>query len=115
MKFNLNGRQASAPEEMEDWVCRYRASGMGLQHFAREHGLAATRLHYWVYGRGRTRAVRTNSGAPLFQEVKLPEGLPLPASWAAEISLPEGVAVRFSAGAAPVWIGAVVQALRRPC
>jgi hypothetical protein len=41
--------------------------------------------------------------------------LPAFDSWAAEVSLPGGVAARFSQKAAAEWIGLVVQALRRPC
>jgi hypothetical protein len=115
MRIKFNGQGSNTPEEIAGWVSRYRASGLGLQHFAREQGLAATRLHYWVYRRGRPRPARPDSGLPLFQEVKLPEGLPFRSNWAAEISLPEGLAARFSAAAPPVWIGSVVQALRRPC
>jgi hypothetical protein len=115
MRINLNGQRATAPDEMANWVSRYRASGMGLQRFAQEHGIAATRLHYWVYRRSRPRPARPEAVRPVFQELKLAEGLPLLPNWAAEISLPEGLAVRFSAAAPPVWIGAVVQSLRRPC
>jgi hypothetical protein len=115
MRIKFNGQGTSTPEEIANWVSRYRASGLGLRRFAQEHGLAATRLHDWVYRRNRPRPVRSDSGLPLFQEVKLAEGLPLLWNWAAEISLPEGLALRFSAAAPPVWIGEVVQTLRRPC
>jgi hypothetical protein len=115
MRIKFNGQGTNTPEEIANWVSRYRASGLGLQRFAQEHGIAATRLHYWVYRRARLRPTRPDSDRPLFQEVKFAEGLPLPGNWAAEISLPEGRAIRFGAAAPPVWIGSVVQALRRPC
>jgi hypothetical protein len=53
--------------------------------------------------------------APLFQEVKLAAGVAPSTGWAAEISLPKGVAIRVSAAVAPAWISSVVQALQRPC
>ena len=115
MKINLNGQRAYTPDEIADWVSRYRASGLGLRRFAQEHGIAATRLHYWVYQKSRSRSAGLEAVRPVFQELKLAEGLPLLPNWAAEISLPEGLAARFSAAAPPVWIGAVVQSLRRTC
>jgi hypothetical protein len=53
--------------------------------------------------------------APVFQEVKLPSRPEWGCSWAAEVSLPKGLAVRFNANASAEWIGSVVQALQRPC
>ena len=52
---------------------------------------------------------------PVFQELRVATMLPAFDSWAAEVSLPGGVAARFSQKAAAEWIGLVVQALRRPC
>ena len=51
----------------------------------------------------------------MFQEVQMAAGLPAMQSWAAEISLPTGVAIRFSAAALPAWVVSVVQALQGPC
>jgi hypothetical protein len=99
---------------MADWVGRYRASGLGLRTFAEQHGLSESRLHYWVYGKRQGRLARPAASAPLFQELNLTGGLAL-ANWAAEINLSSGLAVRFSAAAAPAWIGEVVEQLRRPC
>jgi hypothetical protein len=102
-------------------IARYRASGLGLRAFALKEGLPAGRLHYWVYqkpakatGRGPTQR-RPAALAPVFREVRLPSGPEGNCRWAAELSLPEGVVVRFSAGASAQWIGSVVQALARPC
>jgi hypothetical protein len=52
---------------------------------------------------------------PVFQEVKVATMLPGVVNWAAEVSLPRGLAVRFSQTAPVEWIGSVVQALQRPC
>ena len=101
-------------------IGRYRRSGLSLRDFARAEGLPPGRLHYWLYQKHRPSAVAnrprgSRPAVPAFQEVKLASGLSLVTSWAAEVSLPTGVAVRFSATALPAWIGAVVQALQRPC
>lgn len=114
MKHNANGQRVFTPEEIGDWISRYRAGGLGLGAFAAQHGLAKSRLHYWVYDKRYAKLAKPSLPAPLFQEVKLAGGLAL-SSWAAEVSLSSGVAVRFSAAATPEWIGSVVQALQRPC
>lgn len=107
--------------EIADLIARYRASGLGLKAFALEEGLPPGRLRYWIYqkpagvtGR-RSTGRRPVTAAPLFQEVKLPTRTEWGCGWAAEVGLPGGIAVRFSASASAEWIGSVVQALQRPC
>ena len=51
---------------------------------------------------------------PVFQEVKF-DPPALLASWAAEVRLDNKLSIRFSATANPSWIGAVIQAVQRPC
>ena len=102
-------------------IARYRASGLGLKAFALEEGLPPGRLHYWIYQKstgawGRRPAKPTQAAIALvFQEVELPSKLEWGCSWATEIGLPRGIAVRFSASASAEWIGSVVQVLQRPC
>jgi len=102
-------------------ISRYRASGLSLAQFAEAEGMPAGRLHYWLYqknpngGRERSLSSSGKAPAPVFQEVMLAAGLPTSASWAAEVSLPKGLVIRFSQAAPPAWIGAVVQVLQRPC
>jgi len=102
-------------------IARYRASGLGLKAFALEEGLPPGRLHYWIYQKparvsGRRPAKPTQTAvAPVFQEVKLPSKAQWSCSWAAEVGLPGGMAIRFSASASAEWIGSVVQALQRSC
>ena len=102
------------PDEISDWIRRYRSSGLALSAFAEQHGLSRNRLHYWVYvprfARPRQRVVP----APVFQELKVTAELP-PQSWAAEISLPTGAVARFTAMATPAWIHSVLEGLRPPC
>jgi len=114
-------RRVGAAEPISALIARYRRSGLSLAEFARAERLPPGRLHYWIYQKPRLGAVahRPRGGCPAatpaFQEVRLASGLGLVTSWAAEVSLPAGLAVRFSATAAPGWVGAVVQALQRPC
>lgn len=86
--------------------------------FAQEQGIPPGRLHYWIYQKGRTRpsqALRALVPKPVFQELKVATMLPAIDNWAAEVSLPGGVAARFSQKAQAEWIGWVIQALQRPC
>ena len=107
--------------EIATLIARYRASGLGLKAFALEEGLPPGRLHYWIYqksaGASGLRPAKPTPAAvaPVFQEVKLPSKPEWGCSWATEIGLPGGIAVRFSASASAEWIGSVVQALQRPC
>ena len=114
-------RHVEGTEAIAALIGRYRRSGLSLRDFARTEGLPPGRLRYWLYQKHRRSAAPdkpTGSNAaatPAFQEVRLVNGLSLVTSWAAEVSLPAGLAVRFSATAQPAWVGAVVQALGRPC
>jgi hypothetical protein len=115
MKHDSHDQRAYTPQEIAQWIGRYRASGLSLGAFAQKHGLPKSRLHYWVYDKRYASLVQPEISVPTFQEVRLTAGLPGQQSWALEISLPAGPVARFSAGAAAAWIGAVVQALQRPC
>jgi len=102
-------------------VAAYRQSGVSLKQFARERRIRPGRLHYWVYQKNQepkpgslAQEPRANREAG-FQEVKLEAGGAWLQSWAAEVSLPQGLNVRFSGMASSDWIGAVIQALQRPC
>jgi hypothetical protein len=111
----------ASSQEIADVIARYRVSGLGLKAFASKEGLPPGRLHYWIYQRpagvtGRRPTQPTPArAAAVFQEVKLPSRPEWNCCWATEVGLPEGIAVRFSASASAEWIGAVVQALQRPC
>ena len=121
MKRDRDHPSTRTAEEIAATLARYRASGLGLARFAREQGIPPGRLHYWLYqkppGEGSRRRVPSGkrAGAPVFQEIKLTGATPPVESWAAEVRLPMGIAVRFSPGASAQWIGLVVQALQRPC
>lgn len=116
---NGKGRHEQfSPAEISTVLARYRRSGLGVVQFAQEQGIPTGRLHYWIYQKGRTKPRNSSRPAvskPLFQELKVATMLPALDSWAAEVNLPGGLAVRFSQSAAAEWVGSVVQALRRPC
>lgn len=113
MKNDQDGNGAVSRAERVRWVKRYRASGLGLQRFAAEHGLKPGRLHYWVYAPGLAPAAKPVT--PVFQELRLSDNLAGSSGWAAELRLPSGLTVRLRDGAAPGWVGALVQALGGPC
>ena len=121
MKNDRDPNFNASSNEITAIITRYRASGLGLKAFALEEGLPPGRLHYWIYqkpaGVRRRRPTQPTPGAaaPVFQEVKLPSRSEWGCGWAAEVGLPGGIAVRFSASASAQWIGSVVQALKRPC
>ena len=120
MKNDRDSNINENSEQIAAIISRYRASGLGLKAFARENGLPPGRLHYWIYQKHAqpTNHRRTEPSplaiSPVFQEIKLPS-LPQSGNWAAEVSLPRGIAVRFSASASAQWIGSVIQALHQPC
>ena len=119
MKRERDPNFKASSNEVASIIARYRASGLGLKAFALKEGLPPGRLHYWIYqkpaGALGPRAAKLTRAAPGFQEFKLPSKPEWVCSWAAEVGLPGGMAVRFSASASAEWIGSVVQALQRPC
>lgn len=121
MKHDSNGHPRTSSQEVRALIARYRASDLGLAQFAQEQGVPAGRLHYWLYqkhrsgGPSRSPQRAGSVSAPVFQEVKFAAGLPPAPGWAAEISLPSGLVLRFNPAAMPAWISAVVQSLQRPC
>ncbi len=121
MKSQRAASFKASSKEIAHIIARYRASGLGLKAFALKAGLPPGRLHYWVYQKPAGVTGRpppqppSAAAAPVFQEVPLPSRPEWGCGWAAEVGLPGGSAVRFSAGASAEWIGSVVQALQRPC
>ena len=121
MKHDIAHGPIDRPSDISALIQAYRESGLGLKRFAQEQGISANRLHYWIYQKHRApkrKARAKNAGdvrGPVFQEVKLDPGSSFMQNWSAEVSLARGLSIRFSAAAAPGWIGAVVQALQRPC
>lgn len=109
------------PAERERWVRKYQEGDLGLRRFAEVHGLRASQLYYWVYGR-RGRTPRRAAGspgrkAPVFHEVEVlhPSSADPGAGWAMEIAWADGTRLRARPDADPAWILDVAQGLRRPC
>lgn len=118
MKNGTSRHEQFSSAEISKVLVRYRTSGQGVVQFAEEQGIPPGRLHYWVYQKCRRRPRKPSRrmvSKPVFQEVKVAAMLPGVLNWAAEVSLPRGLAVRFSQTAPVEWIGSVVQALQRPC
>lgn len=121
MKHRNNHHPVSNGKDMAVVVAAYRQSGLSLKEFARERGIRPSRLHYWVYQKTRDPKPSPSAKEPItgraaaFQEVKLETGSAWLPSWGAEVSVARGLNVRFSDAARPDWIGAVIQALQRPC
>ena len=118
MNNGTGRRQQFSPTEISKVLARYRQSGLGVHQFAHEEGIPPGRLHYWIYQKGRTkscRSVQASAPKPVFRELKVATMVPVVDGWVAEVTLPGGLAVRFSQKATAEWIGSVVQALRRPC
>lgn len=113
MKKNQDANGAVSRAERARWVERYRASGLGLQRFAAEHGLKPGQLHYWVYALGPESPSET--GVPVFQELRLSGSRAGSTGWAAEVVLSNGATVRLREGTAPEWAGALLQALGGSC
>jgi hypothetical protein len=117
MKNGMSREEFSSTEISKVLAC-YRQSGLGAVRFAQEQGIPPGRLHYWIYQKGRTsprRPRRDLVSKPVFQEIKVETDRPGMESWAAEVNLPSGLAVRFGLKARAEWIGSVVQALRGLC
>jgi hypothetical protein len=118
MNNGTSRREEFSPHEISRVVARYRSSGLSVSQFAQQQGMSPGRLHYWVYQKDKRKPQRSlgwDLPQPVFQEVKVSPVLPGVAHWSAEVGLPGGIAVRFNQAASAEWIGAVVQALRRPC
>lgn len=120
MKIDNNHPPVQSSRDIQALIASFRESGLGLERFAREHRIPPGRLHYWLYQKYRTPGTkRSGNGCgvdrmPVFQEVKF-DPPALLASWAAEVRLDNKLSIRFSATANPSWIGAVIQAVQRPC
>jgi hypothetical protein len=93
---NLQSRGASppAPGEREQWLERFRRSGLSQAAFAQVHGLSLSTLRYWLYH--RSALAKASASAPRWQEIRV-NGWPSSVGWGAEISLPGGCIVRLQA------------------
>lgn len=120
MKIDNHHPPVQSNRDIQALIASFRESGLGLERFARQHRIPPGRLHYWLYQKYRTQRAKPSRPGPgtepepVFQELNLDACALIP-SWAAEVSLDSKRSIRFSATASPSWIGAVVDALQRPC
>jgi transposase-like protein len=92
------------------WLERLAQSGQTVRTFAREQGLAESKVYRWLWA-ARHRASPSPGGAsPSFATLELSE--PAAERWAAEVSLGSGRCVRLRAGTPVDWVRALVEALR---
>jgi transposase-like protein len=134
-------RRHFTAEERESWISRFRASGVSQARFAEQNGLKLKTLQRWLYRHGAHAAMKRKRPVPAqgdrshridrgavaihrkpqrtpratFREVMLPLPGPGRAGWAAEVTWPSGVTVRFGAGAEAAWIGALLEVVRQAC
>ena len=107
-------RRRFSDQERQAWICRYRASGLAQEEFARRQGLSVGTLRNWLY-RFENGASSPQAPEPIrLQEVRVIGGSDTIA-WAAEVRLPGGASCRLSGGADPRWVGAIIDQLRRVC
>jgi transposase len=106
-------RRCSTQQEREELVAKYRASGLTQRQFAQQHGVKLGTFQQWVY-RPRSAHRLTRRKKPAFQEVSITEVAFLN-SWAAQLQLPRGVALRLNSHASAEWVGALVQKLGQIC
>jgi transposase-like protein len=77
-------------EEPARWVSRWRASGLGCERFAREHGLAPSTLYNWAQ---KFEGVAGDEDAVKFAEVRV-VGAAIGSML--ELQLPNGCVVRVN-------------------
>ena len=99
MKTNISKRTGRSrvlrtPEQRQELIQGYRASGLGKSEYCRQRGVNLTTFCQWLNGRLRTkrrRSVSTPKSEMKFAEARVPLGAMAPM----EIALPSGVCVRL--------------------
>lgn len=93
--------------QWEGRVARWRASGLSMAAYCRQHGLS-----YWMFVRWRRRLERTvTPAAPL---TLIPVLASTPSAGAITIRLPDGIGIEVEPGFDAGVLGAVVRALQVP-
>ena len=82
-------------------------SGLGVERFCREQRISASAFYRWKQGPRKPR-----SPTPAFEEVSLPAWAG--SAWVAELTLPGGAVLRWSAQADWAQLHAWVSPLLRP-
>jgi hypothetical protein len=100
----MAGRQQRR-RQWERRVARWRASGLSMAAYCRQHGLS-----YWMFVRWRQRIERTVTPAsPL---TLIPVVVPTPRGGAITIRLPDGIGIEVEPGFDAGVLSAVMRALQ---
>lgn len=84
----MSGHRSDA--ERSRWVARWRASGVGYERFAREHGLAPSTLYNWAQ---KFDGGTDDESAVEFAQVRV---VGAPVGSLLELQLPNGCVVRLT-------------------
>lgn len=87
-------KRMSTLAERNEWLRRYRESGLSIRQFCEEHKLVLNTFYQW---RSKSRlafsALAVAAVEPAFTEIKL-QGSSVPWVWAAELQRPNGIILR---------------------
>jgi transposase-like protein len=99
-------------EERQEWLARYRQSGLSQREFCERHPLPLSTLTYWLR-RERRQPQESPLEAPALQELSLPAllGASPASAWVAELSVPGGRILRLAAGVPPGLVPQLLSAL----
>ena len=92
------------------WLERLAQSGQPVRTFAREHGLAESKVYRWLWAARQSASQSPEGASASFATLELSS--PEPERWAAEVNLSPGRSVRLRAGVPVDWVRALVEALR---
>jgi hypothetical protein len=109
-----------SPEEAQEVLAEWRASGLPLGRFARQRGLSAERLRWWKKRLGEWKGERAGAEkralVPVVVSAPMPaEAVAAPQTAAVVVRVPGGAVVEVAEPGAvkPEWLAAVVSQLRR--
>src|SRR3974390_1041982 len=107
-------KRMSTATERNEWVRRYRESGLAVLQFCDEHKLAPGTFYQWLakngLAQGEAMVPMGSEPLPSFTEIKL-QAPGVPGNWAAELQPPSGLVLRVGANL-PV---ALLEQLLRLC
>ena len=94
LEVRRGAKPMSTAAERNEWLRRYRESGLSVRRFCEEHKLVLNTFYQW---RSKSRlapgALAVAAVEPAFTEIKL-QGSSVPCAWAAELQRPNGVILR---------------------
>jgi hypothetical protein len=91
--LQIRGGSRATPTQRQQWLERFRHSGLSQAAFASAQGLKLSTLRYWLYH--LPPVPRPASPALRLQEIHVDGGWPAAPDWEAEIALPDGRRIRL--------------------